>query len=132
MARDRAPSGPPGGAARAGAQRLHAGSADPLGGADGPALGPKARAITDRILLSAGKTVWANLDVQNAVVIDSYRREAARMQRQDLQRQQTLLDALLEGRGADPEFAAEARSALDIDAGGRRGLRGRARPRRAG
>ena len=64
---------------------------------------------------SAGKTVWANLDVQNAVVIDSYRREAARMQRQDLQRQQTVLDALLEGRGADPEFAAEARSALDID-----------------
>ncbi len=48
-------------------------------------------------------------------MIDSYRREAARMQRQDLQRQQTLLDALLEGRGADPEFAAEARSALDID-----------------
>ena len=71
--------------------------------------------ITDRILLRAGKTVWANLDLQNAVVIDSYRREAARMQRQDLQRQQTLLDALLEGRGADPEFAAEARSALDID-----------------
>ena len=71
--------------------------------------------ITDRILLRAGKTVWANLDLQNAVVIDSYRREAARMQRQDLQRQQTVLDALLEGRGADPEFAAEARSALDID-----------------
>jgi hypothetical protein len=77
--------------------------------------GPDARApINDRILLRAGKTVWANLDVQNAVLIDSYRREAARMQRQDLQRQQTVLDALLEGRGADPEFADDARSALDI------------------
>ena len=72
--------------------------------------------IDDRILLKAGKTVWANLDVQNAVLIDSYRRESARLHRQDLQRQQGVLDALLEGRGADPEFTEEARAALDIGA----------------
>ncbi len=72
--------------------------------------------VDDRILLSAAKTVWSNLDVQNAVLIDAYRREAARMQRQDLQREQSVLDALLEGRGADPEYAEEARAALEIDA----------------
>jgi len=77
--------------------------------------GPDPQApIDDRVLLRAGKTVWANLDVQNSVLIDAYRREAVRLQRQDLQRQQAVLDALLEGRGADPEFAEEARSALDI------------------
>lgn len=72
--------------------------------------------IDDRILLEAARTVWSNLDVQNAVLIDAYRREAARMQRQDLQRELSVLDALLEGRGADPEYAEEARDALDIGA----------------
>lgn len=70
--------------------------------------------VNDGILLRAGKTVWSNLDIQNAVLIDSYRREAGRMQRQDLQRQQAVLDALLEGRGADPEFAEDARSTMGI------------------
>jgi hypothetical protein len=72
--------------------------------------------VGDRILLLAAKTVWSNLDVQNAVLIDSYRREAARLQRQDLQREQSVLDGLIGGRGADPEYAEEAREALDIDA----------------
>ena len=70
--------------------------------------------IDDRVLLTAAKTVWSNLDVQNAVLIDSYRRESARLHRQDLQRQNSVLDGLLEGRGADPEFADGARAALDI------------------
>ena len=115
VARDRPAPGPAGRAARAGAQRLHARRPDPVGGA-----GDQGRAaavgIDDRILLAAAKTVWSNLDVQNAVLIDSYRRESARLQRQDLQRQQSVLDALLEGRGADPEFADDARAALDIGA----------------
>ncbi len=72
--------------------------------------------VGDPVLLSAARTVWANLDVQNGVLIDAYRRESARMHRQDLQRQQGVLDALLEGRGADPEYAAEARGALHIGA----------------
>jgi hypothetical protein len=75
-----------------------------------------AAGIDDRVLLQAAKTVWTNLDVQNAILIDAYRRESARLQRQDLQRQQSVLDALLEGRGADPEYAEEARAALDIGA----------------
>lgn len=73
--------------------------------------------IDERVLLSAASTVWSNLDVQNAVLIDSYRREGARLQRQDLQRQQATLDALLEGRGGDPAYVEEARAALDIGAG---------------
>jgi len=71
--------------------------------------------VDDRILLEAARTVWSNLDIQNAVLIDAYRREAVRLQRQDLQRQQSVLDSLLEGRGADPEFADVARATLGID-----------------
>lgn len=72
--------------------------------------------VDDRVLLAAGGVVWSNLDVQNAVLIEAYRREAARLQRHDLQRQQSVLDGLLEGRGADPDFAEEARAVLDIGA----------------
>ncbi len=68
----------------------------------------------DQVLLLAGKEVWSALDVQNAVFIDSYRRESARLQRRDLQRQQSTLDALVEGRGADPQIAAEARDLLGV------------------
>ena len=48
------------------------------------------------------------------VVIDAYRREFQRLLRQDRQREQRLLDALLEGRAGDPEFAETARSELGI------------------
>jgi len=73
-------------------------------------------AIDDDVLLEAGQAVWAALDVQSAVMIEGYRRESARLQRQDLQRQQSILDALVEGRGADPEFGADARAALGVSA----------------
>jgi len=72
--------------------------------------------IGDDILLEAGQAVWAALDVQSAVMIEGYRRESSRLQRQDLQRQQSILDALVEGRGADPEFGADAREALGVSA----------------
>ena len=67
------------------------------------------------VLLLAARIVWSNLDVQTAVLIDAYRRESLRLTRVDLQRQQSVLDALVEGRGADPEYAAEVRDALGID-----------------
>ncbi|UYM03597.1 PucR family transcriptional regulator [Solicola gregarius] len=70
--------------------------------------------IDDEVLLTAGQRAWSALDVQNATLIDSYRRESARLQRRDLQRQQRLLDALVEGRGSDPEFAAEVREVLGV------------------
>lgn len=70
--------------------------------------------VDDQVLLLAARTVWGTLDVQNTVIIDAYHRESARMQRQDLQREQRVLDGLIEGRGADPVFADEARAALGI------------------
>lgn len=72
--------------------------------------------IDDHVLLLAGQRIWHALDVQNATLVESYRRESARLQRRDLQRQQSILDGLAEGRGADPEFACEAREVLAIDA----------------
>lgn len=72
--------------------------------------------VDERVLLSAASTVWSNLDTQNAVLIDAYRRESARLTRQDLQRQQATLDALLEGRGGDPAYVEEARAALHLGA----------------
>lgn len=71
-------------------------------------------AVSEGVLLAAASTVWSNLDVQNAVLIDSYRREFARLHRQDLQRQHATMEALLEGRGADPAYVEEARVALGI------------------
>ncbi|GAA0976505.1 helix-turn-helix domain-containing protein [Nocardioides aquaticus] len=66
------------------------------------------------MLIRAGKAVWTNLDVQNGVLIEAYHRESARLQRQDLHRQQAVIDGLLEGRGADPDFAREAHQALGV------------------
>lgn len=72
--------------------------------------------VSDQVLLEAGQSVWAALDVQYAVMIDGYRDESRKLQRRDLQRQQHVLDALVQGRGADPEFAAEVRAVLGVGA----------------
>lgn len=70
--------------------------------------------LDDGVLLIAGQRIWSALDVQNATLVESYRRESARLRSRDLQRQQRLLDGLVEGRGADPVFAAEVRDSLGI------------------
>lgn len=70
--------------------------------------------VDDHVLLKAGQRIWNALDVQNAVLVEAYRRESARLQRRDLQRQQGVLDGLVEGRGADPEFAQEAGEVLGV------------------
>lgn len=71
--------------------------------------------VDDHVLLVAGQRIWHALDVQNAILVESYRRESAHLQRRDLQRQQSFLDGLVEGRGADPEFASEARDILGVE-----------------
>lgn len=71
--------------------------------------------VGDEVLLAAARSVWTTLDVQNTVVIDAYNREHSRIQRQDLQREQTILDSLVDGRGADPDFADEARTVLAVE-----------------
>ena len=70
--------------------------------------------IDDRVLLMAGQRIWNALDVQNAVLVDSYRRESARLQRRDMQRQQSFLDGLASGRGAEPDFARDAAETLGV------------------
>ena len=70
--------------------------------------------VDEHVLLMAGQRIWHALDVQNAVLVESYRRESARLQRRDLQRQQSFLDGLVGGRGADPEFLREASETLGV------------------
>jgi hypothetical protein len=70
--------------------------------------------VDDHVLLMAGQRIWNALDVQNAVLVEAYRRESARLERRDLQRQQSILDGLVEGRGADPQFAREAAETLGV------------------
>jgi hypothetical protein len=82
-----------------------------------PESGRPGQETDDRVLLLAGRQIWAALDLQNATLVESYRREEARLHNRDLQRRQRLLDGLVEGRGADPVFAAEAREVLGL--GGR-------------
>lgn len=72
--------------------------------------------VDEHVLLMAGQRIWNALDVQNAVLVEAYRRESARQQRRDLQRQQSVLDGLVEGRGSDPEFAREAAETLGVRA----------------
>lgn len=72
--------------------------------------------LDDHVLLIAGQRIWSALDLQNATLVESYRRETARLQRRDLQRQQHLLDGLVEGRGTDPTFAGEVREAFGLAA----------------
>jgi hypothetical protein len=70
--------------------------------------------LDDHVLLVAGQLIWSALDVQNATLVDAYRGESGRLQRRGRQRQQNLLDGLVEGRGADPDFASEAREVFEI------------------
>ncbi|MEU6161553.1 helix-turn-helix domain-containing protein [Streptomyces sp. NPDC047130] len=72
--------------------------------------------VDDHVLVLAGRQIWAALDLQNATLVEAYRREEARLHNRDLQRRQRLLDGLVEGRGADPVFAAEAREVLGLGA----------------
>ncbi len=74
----------------------------------------QALGVDEHVLLIAGQRIWNALDIQNAVLVDAYRRESARLERRDLQRQQGYLDGLVEGRGAHPEFAREAAETLDV------------------
>jgi hypothetical protein len=70
--------------------------------------------VDEHMLLLAGQTLWRSMDVQTATLVDAYRREHARMQLRDLQRQHSMLDGLVEGRGTDPAFAQEVCAALGL------------------
>ena len=57
--------------------------------------------------MPAARSGWANLDIQNAVLIEAYHRERARVQRRDQQRLQTVLDGLV-GRYAETFGTADS------------------------
>lgn len=73
-------------------------------------------AIPPEVLIASGQWLWASLDVQTAVVVEAFHREAMRLQRRDLERQGRVIDELLDGRGSSPEVMAEAETELGVDA----------------
>jgi hypothetical protein len=70
--------------------------------------------VDEHMLLLAGQTLWRSMDVQTATLVDSYRREHARLQLRDLQRQHSMLEGLVDGRGTDPAFAQEVCEGLGL------------------
>lgn len=72
--------------------------------------------LEPRLLLVAGQRLWHALDAQNTILVDSYRRETARMQQRDVTKILAVLDGLRDGRGADPAFVVDARNTLGLTA----------------
>ncbi|GAA2599961.1 helix-turn-helix domain-containing protein [Actinomadura fulvescens] len=72
-----------------------------------------------QVLLRYASTVWHTIEQQSTVVSESYRRTESELLRRSSERVQALLDALLEGRGADPGLAKAASAALDLPEHGR-------------
>lgn len=66
------------------------------------------------LVVQAGQQLWAAMDIQNAAMVEAYRRESARLQRRDLHRQKRLLDALADGRSTEEHVAADVRDVLGI------------------
>jgi hypothetical protein len=70
--------------------------------------------------LAEGATdVWEVVDLFSSTVADAYRRAEQELVRRDAGRRDALVDALLDGRGAEPGVLAEAVAALDLPAAGR-------------
>ena len=72
--------------------------------------------IEDHLLLRAGRVLWSGLDIQIQVLRESYRREELARERRDPARVNEILDGLLRGRAAEPDFAAQAREVLGMTA----------------
>lgn len=70
-------------------------------------------------LVEAATEVWAIIDEFSSIVADAYRQTEADFARRDDRRRNTLVDALLEGRGTERAVAADAAAALDLPEHGR-------------
>ncbi|MFC9974811.1 PucR family transcriptional regulator [Spirillospora sp. NPDC127200] len=70
-------------------------------------------------LLRYASVVWHIIEQQSTVVSETYRRTESELLRRSDERVQALLDALLEGRGADGGLAQAAAAALDLPEHGR-------------
>jgi PucR-like helix-turn-helix protein len=70
-------------------------------------------------MLRYASLVWYTNEVQSNAVAEAYRRAESELLRRSNERVQALLDALLEGRGADGGLAKAAAAALDLPMHGR-------------
>lgn len=70
-------------------------------------------------LVDAATEVWMLVDEFSSAVADAYRRTEAEFARRDDRRRDDLIDALLEGRGAERSVVADAAAALDLPEHGR-------------
>lgn len=70
-------------------------------------------------LLDSATRVWEMNDSSSSLVADGYRAAETELAWRDRERRHALVDALLQGRGAEPAFAREAATALRLpEAGG--------------
>jgi hypothetical protein len=69
-------------------------------------------------LLDAAAPIWQLIDGHSTMMSEAYRIEESRLRSRDLRRRQALLEALVEGRGADPAFSRQAERTLGIPAEG--------------
>jgi hypothetical protein len=70
-------------------------------------------------LVHAATEVWELVDVFSSAVADSYRQTETELARRSDRRRDALVDALLDGRGAERSVAADAAAALDLPEHGR-------------
>lgn len=71
------------------------------------------------VLLRFASIVWHTNELQSNAVAEAYRRTESELLRRSDERMAALLDALLEGRGADGGLAKAAAAALDLPMNGR-------------
>lgn len=72
----------------------------------------------ETMLLDGVAPLWEAIDLQSTRLADGYRRAHEELARRDGERRDRLFDALLDGRGAEPELAREACAALGLPARG--------------
>lgn len=65
-------------------------------------------------LVDGASAVWEVVDVFSSAVADAYRETEELIARRDGRRREALVDALLDGRGAERAVAAEAAAVLDL------------------
>lgn len=65
-------------------------------------------------LLDSAVQVMQLIDLMSMAAADEYRTRELEANRRDIERRQAILDGLLEGRAADPGFAAEAMRTLEL------------------
>lgn len=70
-------------------------------------------------LLDAAAPIWQLIDGHSTMMSEAYRLEESRIRSRDLRRRHAMLEALVEGRGADPAFARQAERTLGIPSEGR-------------